>query len=230
MLFRFLVALAIACMPIIAYSNCHNTEDCEDVSQVTGFIYWDEPNGNVVNYLVNTTYNPNNKPSLSPDVIGAGSTWSGLEYDDNDIEFSAVCNGTTTAKAGTVDNQNVVSWKGFPDGEDDDLAYADITIWPNQGMRIKEIDILFNYYQPFDQHGNVGTGEHCIANVAAHEFGHFAGLRDVYYDPEREENSTNCSQYTEYTMFGYASTFEHKKETLECEDIYALYLHYLLNN
>ncbi len=62
-----------------------------------------------------------------------------------------------------------------------------------------------------------GKFNHCMRNTLSHEFGHFAGLRDVYV--------TQCSEYQRYTMNG-ATNQNHDKETLECEDKFALHHKY----
>ena len=201
----------------VVYSHCHNNVSCERVVRdIVGRYYWEEPYNNTVLYKVNPT--KPNMPSLNPDMTQAAALWTNILYDDGDnpphrIPFNPTFDGTTDADSDVDDDVNVVAWHNLGNHHTSPLAYRHIV--ERSGNRFLEIDISFNYYKDWKNHGNPDTTKNCLKNVAAHEFGHFAGLA--------HSSSAVCSAYAEYTMNSQIATLnEHKKESLECEDIWAL--------
>ncbi len=215
--------ILIICLfaPIAVDADCHDSMDCEDISQVVGFLYWDESDD--IPYYVNNSY-PNNMPYLSTDVNAAAAEWNGVA-DEVDVPFGLDYEGETTKKADIEDGTNTVGYRGLTGHESDYLAVTQL--WTYQfSYRIKEADIIYNYYHSFDTHTNVDSSEYCIQNIAAHEWGHFAGLRHVNYKSHLPISNTNCPEYVHYTMFATAGTGEHIKESVSCEDELALKDHY----
>lgn len=69
----------------------------------------------------------------------------------------------------------------------------------------------------------------CLRDVLSHEFGHFAGLEHVDYRPDRNDSSHNCSEWADYTMMtqnGGTPYKDCRRETLSCEDKWALHTLY----
>ena len=77
------------------WSNCHNTETCEDLPNhlVSGY-EWSEPNNNQVDYYVNVLHNYG-KDSLVPTVTEADDKWSSIRFKGITIRFSLAYRGTT---------------------------------------------------------------------------------------------------------------------------------------
>jgi hypothetical protein len=71
---------------------------------------------------------------------------------------------------------------------------------------ITDVDVYFNSYYSWSTSGE--AGKYDVKNVATHEFGHWLMLNDLYGGGD-----------TEKTMYGYVSTGETKKRTLETDDI-----------
>ena len=223
-----LIFVGLLSAAVMVYALCHNSEDCEDpIAAISSFRYWQKPNRNTVKFKCNHNgYNPGNHPSFVSNVLTAAESWTNISWQGNRIAFNLDEDGATTARAGVEDSKNVVGWAGeIPGGGN---TWVGFTTWwlYTSTYQYKEVDIFFNYYKDWDQHHHTNASEHCYLNVAAHEFGHFAGLDDAYYDPDEEEDELNCPVYTEYTMYGHTVPNEHKKEALECEDKYALHYTY----
>ena len=92
------------------------------------------------------------------------------------------------------------------------------------GNRIDEVDIGLNYYKAFRNHAQaVGTTYICLREIVVHELGHMAGLEDVYFDPDPNAPADRkCHDYEHYTMNGDYVAGDHFRESLRCEDKYAL--------
>lgn len=214
-----IAVLMVLSISILVYAHCHNTLPCEKVVQhvCQGGFKWLLPANHVVRYMVNPSY-PNH-PSMLTDAKAAGDAWKRVWFRIGYIAFKPTYDGTTTRKPGgstsvpTSDGYNVVGWRDLGDtaAAPNGVCYR----WMfSNGWRIKEADIALNYYKLWRAHGTPLTGSYfCMRNTLTHEFGHFAGLRDVY--------DTQCSEYVHYTMNGEPA-HNHDKESLACEDKYAL--------
>lgn len=215
---RIILALAVVTVvslfaTLTAYADCHQSEPCENpLRAMKGPYKWPPGNTNVT-YLVNTDYNPGNEESLIPDVVEAAKQWTDVEWKGRTVSFKLIDGGLTRLRAGNVDNNNVVGWGG----EEDDPWNA-LAVVVNVGKYITEADVIFNYYKDWNVHKKTSSSEYCIRNVATHEWGHVAGLLDVYWYPKQNKTYWNCPAYTEYTMFGLGGFNEHKRISLECED------------
>ena len=210
---------------ILVYSHCHDTLPCEQVvrdvceGNQNKNRRWRNGDYNDVDFLVNPTYS--GQPSMLNDAKEAAKKWYDVFYQGREIAFRPEYDGTTTKKPGgptsqpTADGVNVVGWR--------DLGQNSATLgrcfrWMWQGTNnIKEADIALNYYKLWKVHSQPLTGSYfCMRNILVHEFGHFAGLWDVY---------DSCSEYPYYTMYGYGAQ-NHAYESLMCEDEYALHYKY----
>jgi hypothetical protein len=81
-----------------------------------------------------------------------------------------------------------------------------VTTISRSGSQITDCDITFNTYYPWSTSG--GAGAYDVQNVTTHELGHWLTLLDLYGGGD-----------TEKTMYGYVSTGETKKRTLETDDL-----------
>lgn len=225
------VAIIIAVMmvfgiSILVYSHCHNTLPCEQVVRDVceggqgKNRKWSIGGANhEIDFKVNPTYS--GQPNMLNDAKEAAEKWYDVSYQGGTIAFRPTYDGTTTKKPGgpgtqpTMDGENVVGWRGL--GENSP-TYGIYYRWVWSGTNnIRECDIALNYYKSWKVHSEPLTGSYyCMRNVLVHEFGHFAGMWDVY---------DSCSEYRPYTMYGYCYQ-NHAYESLECEDKFALHHKY----
>jgi hypothetical protein len=113
--------------------------------------------------------------------------------------------GTTTESWYAEDEQNTISWVKFTPR--DYIAVA--VMWYDPAtMIIYEVDIIFNTFHNWGIDPGRRDRAFDIQNIATHEFGHPAGLADLYDEI-----------YSELTMYGYSSRGETKKCSLEEGDI-----------
>jgi len=106
------------------------------------------------------------------------------------------------------DGENTVSWVKFVPPR----YIAFVVIWyDSETMIIWEFDIVFNTFKEWgidpDGEGPIVIDAFDIQNIATHEFGHPAGLDDLYDEI-----------YSELTMYGYSKQGETKKCSLEIGD------------
>lgn len=213
--------IATMMISVSVYSHCHNTAPCEQVqSRVVGSKYW-----NRVDIPVRWFINPTkpNMPSLTTDVTAMARAWSNIEYNNGTIPFSlGVANVTNDEVFPTTpDNKNIVGWANLGAHTKAPAGETRIRYW--QSFReIIEADIGFNYYKFWRPHSNPGVGYFCIKDTAAHEWGHFAGLEHVQYNPNDTSGIGNCPHWVDYTMHTTLGTNTHERESLACEDKWAL--------
>ena len=214
-----------------AYSHCHNDGlGPEDPGRVRGDYKWPDsrkiPSTHI--YQIPWFLNPDypNKPSLSPDAGNAASAWSSIRFRGKIINFQfQYKQGDTEDKSAknNNDNVNLVAYESFPQNS---IYLALCYRRPLTGHKIAEFDIAVNYYKPFKQHSWSGwpdSSKACIKEVLTHEFGHAAGLEDVYYFSSRANAPDNSPDYAHYTMNGWSDPLgTHWRESLNCEDKYAL--------
>ena len=91
-------------------------------------------------------------------------------------------------QAGIHDGKNVISW-GFSNQAN---AIAATYIWA-KGSKILETDCMLNTEYAWTISTNGAPGTMDLQNIISHEFGHWCGLKDLYY-----------SQDFWLTMYGYA--------------------------
>lgn len=210
------------------YSHCHNDgEGPEDPSIVKGDKKWPTsrkiPGTNIyeIYWYLNPTYP--NKPSLSPDAGDAADAWSEIRFRNKIINFQYYLDDTTSrSPEQNRDNVNVVGYGRLSGGREDPAAAVAAIRYIVSTKLITEVDIIVNYYKDFTPHSVSEATKHCLLDVLTHEFGHMAGLKDVYYDPDEDPSPTNSPDYDHYTMNGEGVVNEHFRESLNCEDKYAL--------
>ncbi|MEM3078424.1 MAG: hypothetical protein QXR38_02900 [Nitrososphaerales archaeon] len=151
------------------------------------------------NYYVN----PSNKYGFSMSDVVTTITTSAETWDtETDYEvFSYI--GTTTRSAGRRDGYNVVAWGTYRSG-----VIAVTYVWYS-GSMILETDTRMNTYYKWSLTGEAGRMD--VQNLMTHEFGHWAGLADLY----------DSADYW-LTMYGRGSFGETYKRTLGLGDVLGL--------
>jgi len=112
--------------------------------------------------------------------------------------------GSVTLSAGTRDGYNMVAWGAYSQSN----TIAVTFIWA-VGRRMIETDTRMNTYYSWSLNGEADKMD--VQNIMTHEFGHWAGLADLY-----------ASKDYWLTMYGYASYGETYKRTLGLGDILGL--------
>ena len=222
-----LALLGTLVLPFMAYSHCHNDRQYENPATIKGGDYWPDSHKNdeddiEIDYKVNQ-----NKPGM-PD-LGAASQlasahWSSIPFQGRRVDFKFTYKGRATVPHPDVDNEddlNLVAWDGLG-GPNSAPAECHLYISNNE---IEEFDILLNYYYDWTHHADryQNPTKYCTLDVLTHEFGHGAGLDDVYYEPGGSDREKWCVDYRYYTMNGTSAGGEHFRTTLACEDKYAMY-------
>ncbi len=224
----FVISLFVVLfLPVMAYSHCHNDASYENPMTVRGNKVWDPAIINdddiyEVEYRVNS--DRDGEPGLLTDTKKAAKAWSKISFQNRTIAFQYTYAGRTDISEDDIfssDDKNIVGWSSKLGGRQGKVASAGI--WA-VGNRIVEVDIGLNYYKDFTSHANraANPGYFCLRDVLAHEFGHMAGLMDVYYNAGWPDQSRWCEDYQYYTMNGITAGGEHFREDLRCEDKYAL--------
>jgi PKD repeat protein len=150
-----------------------------------------------VPYAINTAGGPSRG---LPAIQTAMQTWTAVPGS----ALSFLFEGTTPSTAwGTNDGTNIVCF-GLLD-EQSVLAQT-LTWYLTDTGEILDSDLKFNTDYPWGTDGS--SKYYDVQNVATHEFGHSAGLADLYADSDAEK-----------TMYGYSSKGETKQRTLDQDDI-----------
>ncbi len=222
-----LILIVFSCFVYTQFSpaTCHDDASCEDVEdRLVTRLTWQEAYSNRADYYINDT-DPQGMPSLTGDVNAAANQWDLIQFEGETIQFNLRYLGDTflhPADNEQADNVNVVGWKGLGTGEDAVLAQTYRWWYEYDPSRMKEADIGFNYYKPLNRHSGCTSTEYCIRDAATHEWGHFAGLEHVQYRANQQSGIGNCPHWVDYTMHTTRGANTHERETLECEDKWAL--------
>ncbi|MGQ9515463.1 MAG: matrixin family metalloprotease [Thermoproteota archaeon] len=147
--------------------------------------------------------NPSNRYGFSTDNVVNAITKSADAWDVETSSQVFSYKGTTKRKAGTYDGYNVISWDAYKSG-----VIAVTYIWTT-GNRIIESDTRMNSIFAWSLKGEAKKMD--VQNIMTHEFGHWAGLADLYSDEDYW-----------LTMYGYAGYGETYKRTLGLGDINGL--------
>lgn len=154
---------------------------------------------NTADYYIN----PSNRYGFTISAVESDIKASADEWDDETSFDVFSYAGTTSMSAGRRDYRNVVSWGSYRSG-----VIAVTYIW-YRGAQILETDTRMNTYYRWSLSGEAGKMD--VQNIMTHEFGHWAGLADLYNSGDRW-----------LTMYGYASYGETYKQTLGWGDIKGL--------
>ncbi len=150
-----------------------------------------------VPYTINTAGGPDGSLWAIQEAM---QTWTDVPGSALSFRFE----GTTSSTAwGEDDGNNIVCFGLI----DDSSVLAQTRTWyyTDTGETL-DSDLKFNtdYFW-----GTDGSAKYYdVQNVATHEFGHSAGLADLYADSDSEK-----------TMYGYSSRGETKQRTLDQDDI-----------
>jgi len=147
--------------------------------------------------------NPKNNYRFSVSAVVTTITTSAETWDKETAAAVFSYQGTTSLSAGKRDNYNVVAWGGYQAG-----VIAVTYIWYS-GSQILETDTRMNIVYKWSLSGEAGKMD--VQNIMTHEFGHWAGLDDLYNDVDYW-----------LTMYGYADFGETYKRTLGLGDINGL--------
>jgi len=165
------------------------------------------PHYKLLNYHWYTTakywVNPSNKYGFSVSEVVTAVKASADTWDKETAAAVFSYQGTTTKKTGRYDGYNVVAWGAYQAG-----AIAVTYIWYS-GSQILETDTRMNTFYKWNLNGEAGKMD--VPNIMTHEFGHWAGLADLYNDVDYW-----------LTMYGYADFGETYKRTLGLGDINGL--------
>lgn len=118
--------------------------------------------------------------------------------------------GESSESTASNDGRNTILWRYLP------APYIALTyIWIDGNSRLVGADTVFNKryswsYTEYNGSNDCGGSRSTfdLRNIATHEFGHWAGLGDLYNSSSRD-----------LTMYGYASRGELKKGSLGWGDI-----------
>lgn len=147
--------------------------------------------------------NPSNDYGFSAGNVVANITVSANTWDSQTSAAVFSYQGTTTMSAGKRDGYNVVAWGRYRAG-----VIAVTYIWYS-GSHILETDTRMNTLYGWSLSGEAGKFD--VQNIMTHEFGHWAGLNDLY---------SNADYWL--TMYGYAGYGETYKQTLGLGDVLGL--------
>jgi hypothetical protein len=157
-----------------------------------------------ITYYVNLRSIPTNlRPQIQQILRDAAAVWT-----DTDSRQVFVDGGATNRPAGRFDGVNAIGWGRTSAG-----AIATTYVWYNDSGEAIEADTVFSNALPWAIF-NPSGGEcqtspvaYDAQNIAAHEFGHWVGLLDLYQLAE-----------SDLTMYGYSNVGELKKRTLGAGD------------
>jgi hypothetical protein len=151
--------------------------------------------------------NPSNKYGFSNSDVVTAIKASANAWDAETGATVFSWQGTISKNAGKRDGYNVVAWGHYRAG-----VIAVTYIWYS-GSQILETDILLNTFYKWSLSGESGKMD--IKNIMTHEFGHWAGLADLYNDKDYW-----------LTMYGYSDYGETYKRTLGLGDTNGLEYRY----
>lgn len=168
---------------IAAYPSSDDSMTNPDYA-LTGYTY----TGYGLQGLVTANYwiNPNNKYRFSVSAVettikASANTW------DAQTSFQVFSyRGTTGRSAGRRDGYNVIDWGSYRNG------VIAVTMFWVSGSKMVEIDMRMNTLYKWSLSGEAGKMD--VQNIVTHEFGHWAGLNDLYADADYW-----------LTMFGYSN-------------------------
>jgi hypothetical protein len=151
--------------------------------------------------------NPSNNYGLSASAVTNGIKACATTWDTQTKATVFYFQGTTSKSAGKYDGYNVIAWGAYSGN-----AIAVTYVWSN-GTKIVETDTMLSTLYKWSL--SSAAGKMTVQDIMTHEFGHWAGLNDLYADADYW-----------LTMYGYAKCAETCKQTLGLGDIKGLRIWY----
>ena len=186
--------------------TCTTTTPKGDTITNYGLTGWHLPAGGVTWKLNESSVPASVGASAARATIqSAFDTWNAADSGKN---FSD--GGSTTAKNTRFDGTNAILWKRLSPST---IGVTYVWYYTSSG-EVAEVDTAFNNRYPwaiFSSSGGECQNSHDaydLQDIATHEFGHWAGLEDLYNDAEKD-----------LTMYGFGAGGELKKRTLGTGDI-----------
>ena len=169
-----------------------------------------------INYVVNLS-NSGDNGSFLDGIISSFQVWEDDEQSSIDFEYSGSFTGEPSSLIGEgyMNGLNEVGWSSLSSKYPNAIAIT--LVWYNSLTgEIIEIDAAMNSDLPWSQAEVTGdpdkatgiVGTYDVQNIMTHEVGHWLMLEELYNKPARNQ-----------TMYGYGSTGEVKKRSLESGDI-----------
>ncbi len=144
-------------------------------------------------------------------ILEAMQTWNDVDNADFYLEYG----GATTINTfnGTENGYNEFYWINTnPDGFPSGWIAVNVGWSDNVTGEVRESDILFNDLNyTWDTSGSPSGSQMDVQNIATHELGHTFRLLDLYGSADSDK-----------TMYGFGSSAELNKRSLEAEDIAGL--------
>lgn len=153
--------------------------DANDHYDLLGFSF-----STTAEYWINT----NNPYGFTVTEVEYAITTSANTWDSETLFNVFSYEGTTTSTSGNLDGLNVVDWGTYRKGV---IAVTMIWIYVATGD-IAEVDMKLNTKYAWSLTGEARKMD--VENIVTHEFGHWAGLADLY-----------DSEDSLLTMYGYSS-------------------------
>jgi len=162
-----------------------------------------------VSFTINTT----NNEGLTAEQVNSTLSTSAETWDSETTKELFTDSYTTgNVTYGTRDGTNAIVFGPYSESSESSESYviAVTSVWYSRRTKeIVEFDMLFNDKWVWGDTGNPSLMD--LQNIATHEFGHAAGLADLYTE--------SCDFVT---MFGYSGAGDVQKRTLEKPDITGL--------
>jgi hypothetical protein len=168
-----------------------------------------------VPYVVNLA-NSSDDGSFLSGIQASFQTWEDDSESYMDFNYSGSFEGIPSnfIGGGTMNGVNEVGWTSL--SADYSNAIGVTLIWYyTLTQEIVEVDTAMNSDLPWSQTAVIGdpdevkgnTGAYDVQNIMTHESGHWLLLEDMYNNPAKQQ-----------TMYGYGTTDELKKRSLESGD------------
>ena len=154
-------------------------------------------------FVVNSYKSGLNEGEVLQIINTSLSTWD----DETPFEIFGDVSLDPSVKKARYDRKNSVTFRPLRSG-----VIAVAYTWASNG-EIVESDVMFSTRYTWSTSGEAGKID--IQNIATHEFGHSAGLLDLYQ-----------GGHSELTMYGYSWYGETKKQSLEAGDIAGIHAIY----
>lgn len=190
----------------IDHANQRNKPSADDDDENYEYLLMGTKWINSESFVVNPTgYGGNDMQSVVETSLHTWGIVTGFEL------FGSVSEDDSIAQGYIYDGTNSVTFADF----DNPRAIAVACTWYNRfTYEIVESDVVFNTEFTW---GNASTNPDVmdLQNIATHEFGHSAGLLDIY-----------TPELNYLTMYGYGTEGETKKRTLAPGDIAGIHAIY----